>query len=243
MSDAPGDDLGEFAGGRVVVRTRARSPPTTGSANVSFQVTIATEGLALGAAIENTADLAFQAATTGVASTVTTAPASTRVLVPDLTIGKSHAPVLAPGLPSTYTITVGNVGDGPTSGPVTVTDTLQPGLTLNGPVHGRGLVVHHRRGHDHVHAHRPAGRRQRVSGDLDPGAGQPGRAARTAEQHRHPAGAQYRRPRQRLVHRRRSGQRTGDRPARREGRDDRPASIRPAEHIPARGARSPTASP
>ena len=68
----------------------------------------------MGATIDNTADLAFRAATTQVPSTVTTAPATTRVLVPDLAVGKSHAPALAPGAPSTYTITVGNVGDGPT---------------------------------------------------------------------------------------------------------------------------------
>ena len=145
VSDAAGDDLGEFAGGRVVVRLGTGATTATGgtlapnaSATVSFQVTVATAGLASGATIENTADFAFRAATTQVPSTVTTAPASTRVLVPDLAIGKSHAPALAPGLPSTYTITVGNVGDGPTSGPVTVTDTLEPGLTLNGAVTGAG---------------------------------------------------------------------------------------------------------
>ena len=109
------------------------------SATVSFQVTVATTGLASGATIDNTADLAFRAATTEVPSTVTTAPAITRVLVPDLAIGKTHAPALAPGQPSTYTITVGNVGAGPTSGPVTVTDTIEaPGLTLNGAATGAG---------------------------------------------------------------------------------------------------------
>jgi uncharacterized repeat protein (TIGR01451 family) len=145
VSDAAGDDLGEFAGGRVVVRLGTGASPTAGgllapnaSATVSFQVTVATSGLASGATIENTANLAFQAATTGVASTVTTAPATTRVLVPDLAIGKTHTPALAPGQPSTYTITVGNVGDGPTSGTVTVTDTLETGLTLNGAATGAG---------------------------------------------------------------------------------------------------------
>jgi uncharacterized repeat protein (TIGR01451 family) len=105
---------------------------------VSFQVTVATSGLASGATIQNAADFAFRAATTQVPSTVTTAPTSTRVLVPDLAIGKTHTPALAPGQPSTYTITVGNVGDGPTTGTVTVTDTLEPGLTLNGAVTGAG---------------------------------------------------------------------------------------------------------
>ena len=146
LSDAAGDDVGEFAGGRVVVRLGTGATATTGgtlapsaSVTVSFQVTVAAAGLASGATIENIADLAFQAATTQVPSTVTTAPASTRVLVPDLAIGKTHAPALAPGQTSTYTITVGNVGEGPTSGAVTVTDTIEPpGLILNGAATGTG---------------------------------------------------------------------------------------------------------
>ena len=137
VSDAADGDAGEFAGGQVVVRLGTLAP-TIGSATVSFQVTVATAGLLSGARIENTADLAFQAATTGVPSTVTTAPASTTVLVPDLAIGKTHTPDLAPGQPSTYTVTVGNVGEGPTSGPVTVTDTIEAGMTLNGPATGTG---------------------------------------------------------------------------------------------------------
>ena len=146
VSDAAGDDLGEFAGGRVVARLGTGATAAVGgtlapnaSATVSFQVTVATAGLALGATIDNAADFSFQAATTGVPSTVRTAPASTRVLVPDLAIGKSHSPALSPGVPSTYTIAVSNVGDGPTAGTVTVTDTIEPpGLTINGPVTGAG---------------------------------------------------------------------------------------------------------
>ena len=146
LSDAAGDDLGELAGDRVVVRLGAGATAGAGgtlapsaSATVSFQATVAAAGLPLGATIENTADLAFRAATTGVASTVTTAPAITRVNVPDLAIGKTHAPELSPGLPSTYTITVSNVGEGPTSGTVTVTDTIEPpGLILTGAATGAG---------------------------------------------------------------------------------------------------------
>ena len=146
LSDAAGDDVGEFAAGRVVVRLGTGATATTGgtlapsaSATVSFQVTVATAGLASGATIENVADLAFRAATTQVPSTVATAPATTSVLVPDLAIGKTHTPALAPGQPSTYTVTVGNVGDGPTSGTVTVTDTIEPpGLILTGPATGTG---------------------------------------------------------------------------------------------------------
>jgi uncharacterized repeat protein (TIGR01451 family) len=145
VSDASGDDNGEFAGGRVVARVGAGASPTAGgslapgaTATVSFQVTVATSGVALGARINNTADIGFRAATTGVASTVTTAPATTVVRVPDLVINKSHSPALAPGMDSTYTILISNVGDGRTIGPVTITDTLAPGLTLRTPFVGTG---------------------------------------------------------------------------------------------------------
>ena len=145
VTDATGDDVGDFTGGQVVARLGSGASAaaggtlaTNGSTTVSFQVRVDSGGLALGATIDNTASLAFTAATTGVASTVNTAPATTRVLVPDLAIAKTHSPALAPGSPSTYSITVGNVGDGPTSGAVTVTDTLDPGLTLNGAVTGTG---------------------------------------------------------------------------------------------------------
>ncbi len=147
VSDAAGDDLGEFAGGSVAVRLGTGATAAAGgtlapnaSATVSFQVTVATAGLALGATIENTADLAFSAATTGVPSTVKTAPATTSVNVPDLAIGKTHSPDLSPGQPSTYTITVGNVGAGPTAGTVTVTDTIETGLTITGPATGTGWI-------------------------------------------------------------------------------------------------------
>ena len=145
VTDAGGDDVGEFAGGQVVARLGTGASAAAGGAlapnastTVSFQVTVNTSGLALGATIDNTARLAFTAATTGVASTVNTAPATTRVQVPDLAIGKSHSPNLAPGGISTYTITVSNVGDGPTAGAVTVTDDVVAPLSLNGTPTGTG---------------------------------------------------------------------------------------------------------
>jgi uncharacterized repeat protein (TIGR01451 family) len=57
-TDAAGDDLGEFAGGNVVARLGAGATAGAGgtlapgaSATISFQVTVATSGLALGATI------------------------------------------------------------------------------------------------------------------------------------------------------------------------------------------------
>ena len=49
----------------------------------------------------------------------------------DLTISKTHNPDIAiPGGTVTYTVTVSNVGSGPSSGAVTVTETPPPGLTV-----------------------------------------------------------------------------------------------------------------
>jgi uncharacterized repeat protein (TIGR01451 family) len=52
---------------------------------------------------------------------------------PDLAVSKSHGGNFAQGqVGATYTIAVANVGGGPTSGPVTVADTLPAGLTATG---------------------------------------------------------------------------------------------------------------
>src|SRR5207247_183217 len=53
--------------------------------------------------------------------------------LPDLAIAKTHSGNFTPGqIGATYTLTVSNVGAGPTSGTVTVTDTLPSGLTATG---------------------------------------------------------------------------------------------------------------
>jgi YVTN family beta-propeller protein len=60
-----------------------------------------------------------------------TASASVTVLMPDVTITKTHAGSFTQGQTTgaTYTITVSNVGTAPTVGTVTVTDALPDGLT------------------------------------------------------------------------------------------------------------------
>ena len=166
LTDAADGDSGEFAGGRVVARLGTLAP-TTGSATVSFQVTVDTAGLESGATIENVADLSFQAATTGVPSTVATAPATTQVLVPDLAIGKTHPGTLSPGQPSTYTITVGNVGEGPTSGAGHGHRHDRSRTDPERDRHRRRLDLLDSGPDDHVHALRPTGRRQRLPVDLD----------------------------------------------------------------------------
>ncbi|MCS7198572.1 MAG: hypothetical protein NZ930_07870, partial [Candidatus Bipolaricaulota bacterium] len=54
----------------------------------------------------------------------------TEVVAPDLQITKSHTGNFETGLPGIYTITVTNVGSGPTHSPIVVTDTLPTGLTF-----------------------------------------------------------------------------------------------------------------
>ena len=74
---------------------------------------------------DGTIDLAI---TNSAAST--TSVVLNRCPVPDLTVAKTHTGSFAQGQTGkTYTITVTNSGAGPSSGVVTVTDTLPPGLT------------------------------------------------------------------------------------------------------------------
>jgi uncharacterized repeat protein (TIGR01451 family) len=51
------------------------------------------------------------------------------ILAPDLTIAMAHNGDYIPGQPITFSITVSNVGGGPSAGLITVTDTLPAGLT------------------------------------------------------------------------------------------------------------------
>jgi uncharacterized repeat protein (TIGR01451 family) len=51
------------------------------------------------------------------------------ILAPNLIIAKSHAGTFVKGQTGEYTITVSNIGEDPTAGTVTVTDTLPAGLT------------------------------------------------------------------------------------------------------------------
>ena len=55
---------------------------------------------------------------------------TTIIAVADLTLAKTHAGSFLQGqVGATYTLTVSNIGGGPTSGPVTVNDTVPAGLT------------------------------------------------------------------------------------------------------------------
>ncbi|MFZ5815172.1 MAG: beta strand repeat-containing protein [Bacillota bacterium] len=69
----------------------------------------------------------------------TTADPTTVDPTPDLTITKSHAEPFRQGLSHSYTITVSNSGSAPTTGTVTVADTLPAGLTANA-ISGTGWI-------------------------------------------------------------------------------------------------------
>lgn len=103
--------------------------PANGSADLTFQ-----------AAIPNVVGLYTNSAvahigTTELDTTITTAdnsPATVSLSVgsPDLTLTKTHSGNFTQGQTGAiYSITVSNSGNGPTSGTVTVTDTLPSGLT------------------------------------------------------------------------------------------------------------------
>ncbi len=97
---------------------------TTSTCSFSVSVTAVTPGVQ----VNNTGAVS---ATNG--GTGNTATASITVLAPDLTITKSHTGSFFQGQTgATYTITVNNIGPGPSAGTVTVIDTLPAGLTATG---------------------------------------------------------------------------------------------------------------
>jgi uncharacterized repeat protein (TIGR01451 family) len=93
--------------------------------SVTFTIT----GTATGAsAVTNTATIAAPAGVTDPTPANNTSSVTTTVLAPDLTLAKTHAGNFTLGANGTYTITVSNGGTAPTSGVVTMTDTLPAGL-------------------------------------------------------------------------------------------------------------------
>ena len=144
QSDTAGNDQAEFdaAGNRVVARLGTGASPTAGgtlgigqSSVVSFRVQIDDGGFPAGATIANTARAAFTAATTGQTyAPVDSAPAETRLLLPDIAVVKQHDPAYVSGGTSTILLAAFNIGEGPSTGETVVTDTLPAGLTVNGPI-------------------------------------------------------------------------------------------------------------
>jgi uncharacterized repeat protein (TIGR01451 family) len=75
------------------------------------------------------------ATTTAGSSTTAPVTATVSVGISDLTLTKTHTGNFTVGSPASYTLTVNNIGTAPSTGTVTVTDTLPTGLTIpNGTV-------------------------------------------------------------------------------------------------------------
>lgn len=77
--------------------------------------------------IPNTATVNYAGSSGAISSNTVNTP----VIVPNLTIAKSHTGSFTRGSTGTYTITVGNSGPTATSGTITVTDSLPSGLAIN----------------------------------------------------------------------------------------------------------------
>lgn len=103
-------------------------PLAAGASLADLNLTVSVGAAAIGtfnnvAAVATTGDTNSGNDTSTDSTTVTATPQ------PDLAISKSHTGTFAIGTVGTYTITVRNVGSQATTGAITVTDTLQTGLT------------------------------------------------------------------------------------------------------------------
>jgi mucin-19 len=94
-------------------------------ANSTCTITLQVTSTVPGAYPNTTSGVSSNEALTGSASNTATLTVNSI----DLQVKKSHAAAFVVGSTGTYTITVNNAGTGPTSGTVTVTDTLPAGLT------------------------------------------------------------------------------------------------------------------
>lgn len=86
--------------------------------------------------IPNTAQVTYN----GLTGTINSNTVNTTVLLPNLTIAKSHTGNFQRGATGTYTITVTNSGTSSTVGTITVTDNLPVGLSVNGGAAGAVAV-------------------------------------------------------------------------------------------------------
>jgi hypothetical protein len=124
----PNGQTGTCGAGNVAASTDSQSISLTAgtiaiSSSCTFSVNVTST--AAGNQVNTTGRVSATIGGTG-----NTATASLNVLAPDLTIAKSHTGNFFQGQKgATYTLTISNVGVGPTAGAVTVTDTLPVGLS------------------------------------------------------------------------------------------------------------------
>jgi uncharacterized repeat protein (TIGR01451 family) len=141
-SDAAGDDQAEFDGSnnRVVFRLGTGANASTGgtlgpagqsasSSSIRFQVRVSA-GTPGGTVLSNLATASFTGQTLGLPFNQSSPAATLTVAKPDVRILKNHTGDFTVGNPGVYTLNMSNQATGgPTSGPVTVTDTLPTGMT------------------------------------------------------------------------------------------------------------------
>ncbi|GGS18253.1 DUF11 domain-containing protein [Deinococcus knuensis] len=145
-TDLAGDDQAEFdaAGNRVMFRLGSGANAATGGAvlpneetRVRFRVTV-NAGTPGGTTIDNTGTVNYRQQTLGTSVSDTSdsdpttdgdQPARITVAGPDLSVTKTHTGTFSTGVPGTFTLRVSNAGPAPTTGTITLTDTLPAGMT------------------------------------------------------------------------------------------------------------------
>jgi uncharacterized repeat protein (TIGR01451 family) len=141
-TDATDSDRGEFdaSQNRVVARLGTGSNGTTGGTvapngtyTVTFDVKVGgpSPAIASNTDIKNVATASFASSSLGTALTAQS-DATATVKSPDLTITKVGQGTITSGTDHDYVLTVKNIGDAPTQGQYSVTDTLPSGVTALG---------------------------------------------------------------------------------------------------------------
>ena len=138
LTDGAGDDTAEVdsATNSVVFRLGTGASATAGGELAAGQATVVRFRVRVdapvpsGTAIVNTARTSFFTQTLGLPMDTRSAPLTTNVQTPDLTIDKSHTGVFAAGQSASFRLSVANAGGAASFGTVTVTDVFDANLTV-----------------------------------------------------------------------------------------------------------------
>ena len=122
--------LGSGANGTVGGRLDVPANAPANATSIKFRVRIAADELPRGFEVVNSAGVGFESETVHQEGSVQSPDVVTPVLTPDLAITKSHEGEFKPGARVPFTLSVKNVGNAPTFGPVTVTDALPDELSF-----------------------------------------------------------------------------------------------------------------